>query len=56
MRIALTAPVGAIFCLIGVREWLHLFYATQIGYKNGNGVDHYEHDRICAMPRPAVKP
>ena len=33
------------------REWLYLFYATQIGSKKHDGVYHYEYDRIRAMRR-----
>ncbi len=34
------------------RQWLYLFYATQIGYKKNDGVYHYQYDRIRAMRRP----
>ena len=36
------------------REWLYLFYATQIGYKKHDGVYHYQYDRIRAMRRPVA--
>ena len=34
------------------RPWLYLFYATQIGFRRGDGRYHYEYDRIRAMRRP----
>ena len=33
------------------KEWLYLFYATQIGYKKNDGKYHYQYDRIRAMRR-----
>jgi len=33
------------------RQWLYLFYATQIGYKRDDGKYHYQYDRIRAMRR-----
>ena len=33
------------------KEWLYLFYATQIGYRKNDGKYHYEYDRIRAMRR-----
>ena len=35
------------------QTWLYLFYATQIGYGKGDGIYHYEYDRIRAMRRLA---
>lgn len=34
------------------RNWLYLFYATQIGTRPNDGRYHYEYDRIRAMRRP----
>jgi len=33
------------------QTWLYLFYATQIGYRKGDGAYHYEYDQIRAMRR-----
>jgi len=33
------------------KQWLYLFYATQIGYKKNDGQYHYQYDRIRAMRR-----
>lgn len=33
------------------RQWLYLFYATQIGYKKKDGKYHFQYDRIRAMRR-----
>ncbi|MFP6669634.1 MAG: hypothetical protein VB876_20150 [Pirellulales bacterium] len=33
------------------REWLYLFYATQVGYRKQDGKYHYQYDRIRAMRR-----
>ena len=33
------------------RQWLYLFYATQIGYGRKDGQYHFEYDRIRAMRR-----
>jgi predicted GH43/DUF377 family glycosyl hydrolase len=33
------------------REWLYLFYATQVGYRKNDGKYHYQYDRIRAMRR-----
>ena len=37
------------------REWLYLFYATQIGYRKNDGKYHYQYDRIRAMRRELRK-
>ena len=34
------------------KEWLYLFYATQIGASKNDGQYHYQYDRIRAMRRP----
>jgi hypothetical protein len=34
------------------KDWLYLFYATQIGNGKNDGVYHYQYDRIRAMRRP----
>jgi hypothetical protein len=36
------------------KQWLYLFYATQIGYRKGDGNYHYQYDRIRAMRRPLM--
>jgi hypothetical protein len=36
----------------GGREWLYLFYSTQVGLHRGDGAYHFEYDRIRAMRRP----
>jgi hypothetical protein len=36
---------------MGGRQWLYLFYATQIGSKRNDGTYHYQYDRIRAMRR-----
>lgn len=41
----------ALVATIQGRKWLYLFYATQIGYKRGDGTYHYQYDRIRAMRR-----
>jgi hypothetical protein len=33
------------------KEWLYLFYATQIGTAKKDGIYHYQYDRIRAMRR-----
>jgi len=42
----------AMLATVDGRDWLYLFYATQIGYKKHDGVYHYQYDRIRAMRRP----
>jgi hypothetical protein len=44
----------ALVTTIDGKEWLYLFYATQIGYKKNDGEYHYEFDRIRAMRRAIV--
>jgi hypothetical protein len=34
------------------KQWLYLFYATQIGYRRNDGQYHYQYDRLRAMRRP----
>lgn len=34
------------------KEWLYLFYSTQVGNKRNDGKYHFEYDRIRAMRRP----
>jgi len=34
------------------KQWLYLFYATQIGYRKNDGQYHYQYDRLRAMRRP----
>ncbi len=41
----------ALVTTIDGRQWLYLFYATQIGYKKNDGKYHFEFDRIRAMRR-----
>jgi len=36
------------------KEWLYLFYATQIGSSKNDGQYHYQYDRIRAMRRPII--
>ena len=38
------------------REWMYLFYATQIGMRKNDGKYHYQYDRIRAMRRPIGLP
>ena len=38
------------------RQWLYLFYATQIGYRKQDGQYHYQYDRIRAMRRSILNP
>lgn len=45
----------AIVTRIDGRDWLYLFYATQVGYKKNDGQYHYQYDRIRAMRRPIEK-
>ncbi len=33
------------------QRWLYLFYSTQTGFKRGDGVYHFEYDRLRAMRR-----
>jgi len=42
----------ALLTTIDGRQWLYLFYATQIGSRKNDGAYHYEYDRIRAMRRP----
>jgi hypothetical protein len=42
----------ALLTTIEGKEWLYLFYATQIGYKKHDGKYHYQYDRIRAIRRP----
>ena len=42
----------ALVARIDGKEWLYLFYATQIGDRKNDGVYHYQYDRIRAMRRP----
>jgi len=41
----------ALVTKIDNKEWLYLFYATQIGYKKNDGKYHYQYDRIRGMRR-----
>ena len=41
----------ALITTIDDRQWLYLFYATQIGYRKNDGKYHYQYDRIRAMRR-----
>lgn len=41
----------ALVTKIDGRQWLYLFYSTQIGYKKNDGNYHYQYDRIRAMRR-----
>jgi hypothetical protein len=42
----------ALLTTVDGKQWLYLFYATQIGYKRNDGKYHYQYDRIRAMRRP----
>jgi len=42
----------ALVTKIDGKEWLYLFYATQVGHKKKDGHYHYQYDRIRAMRRP----
>jgi len=37
------------------KTWLYLLYATQVGTRRGDGVYHFEYDRIRAMRRPVSR-
>jgi len=41
----------ALLTEINGKQWLYLFYATQIGGKRNDGKYHYQYDRIRAMRR-----
>lgn len=41
----------ALVTSIDGKDWLYLFYATQIGYRKNDGNYHYQYDRIRAMRR-----
>lgn len=43
----------ALVTTIDGKEWLYLFYATQIGLAKNDGFYHFQYDRIRAMRRPA---
>lgn len=42
----------ALITRVDDKDWLYLFYATQVGYKRQDGKYHYQYDRIRAMRRP----
>jgi len=44
----------ALITRVDGKDWLYLFYATQIGYRKNDGKYHYEYDRIRAMRRPVT--
>lgn len=48
-------PQAAVLTLEG-KQWLYLFYATQIGAKKNDGKYHYQYDRIRAMRRKHALP
>ncbi|MDP6118327.1 MAG: hypothetical protein QGG53_41210 [Planctomycetota bacterium] len=45
----------ALVTRIDGKEWLYLFYATQIGYRKNDGKYHYQYDRIRAMRRAVCR-
>ena len=42
----------ALVTQIDGRRWIYLFYATQTGFRRGDGYYHFQYDRIRAMRQP----